>query len=133
MDAWDNGGSKMSKKVKYFIMLAISLVALGSCSGEITDPTTDTSSSTNTSTDDYSSNTDTTPVEKNCDNEMAALKLQKGEPDDIDKYDTSSGYHSYTYWYWCEGFSRDFTWGGPVTGCETSDYTTTPLSSCKTK
>lgn len=62
----------------------------------------------------------------NCDSQINNLIKQSGQPEEINKYD-SSGYHSHTYWYWCAGFSRDFTWGDNVTNCEVSDYTFAPI------
>ena len=62
-----------------------------------------------------------------CDSERADLVDDAGAPEEIDRYD-SGDYHSWTYWYWSRGFSRTFTWGGPVDSCEVSDYSFTPIN-----
>lgn len=61
-----------------------------------------------------------------CSHEMDDLREERGEPEEIQRFD-SGDYHSHTWWYWRRGFSRNFTWGGPVDDCETSDYTFTPI------
>ncbi len=64
-----------------------------------------------------------------CNDEIDDLIADHGNPEEINKYD-SKGYHSHTYWYWCKGFSRTFTWGSNVKGCcEVSTYTFSPI--CK--
>ena len=58
----------------------------------------------------------------NCDDEIQDVIDALGLPDDLDAYDTSDGYHSWTYWYWCEGIAYSFTWGIYSDGCERSTY-----------
>ena len=65
----------------------------------------------------------------NCDSQIRSLVNQLGQPEEINRYDTSDGYHSHDYWYWCRGFERTFTWGTNVDGCRTSDYTFDPICS----
>ena len=62
----------------------------------------------------------------NCQEEMDACIEAYGNPEEINKYD-SEDYHSWTFWYWCQGFSRTFTWGINVWNCETSTYTFSPI------
>lgn len=62
-----------------------------------------------------------------CNKEMDALIAGRGSPEEINKYD-SGDYHSWTFWYWCGGFSKTFTWGGSIgCGCEESTYTFSPI------
>ena len=63
-----------------------------------------------------------------CSSHIEYIIDELGEAEEINKYD-SGDYHSHSYWYWSIGFSRTFTWGGPVEGCEISDYTFSPISS----
>ena len=65
--------------------------------------------------------------DKNCDSKINDLTDKQGNPEEIDKYDNSDGYHSYKYWYWSRGISWSFTWGGPVESCKTASYTFTPI------
>lgn len=65
--------------------------------------------------------------EGNCDKQINSLISQSGPPEEINRYDSSDGYHSHDYWYWCAGFERTFTWGSYVTNCEVSDYTFSPI------
>ena len=63
----------------------------------------------------------------NCDAEMDNWVENHGNAEEINKYD-SEDYHSWTFWYWCEGFSITFTWGKYVDGCcEISTYTFSPI------
>ncbi len=62
----------------------------------------------------------------NCEGQISNLINQMGQPKEINKYD-SSNYHSHTYWYWCRGFARDFTWGDNVYNCEVNDYAFSPI------
>lgn len=62
----------------------------------------------------------------NCDSQINDLISRIGQPEEINRYD-SSGYHSHSYWYWCRGFEKDFTWGDNVTNCEMSTYTFSPI------
>lgn len=65
--------------------------------------------------------------ECNCNDEMNNCTANHGDPEEINKYD-SGDYHSWTFWYWCQGFSMTFTWGTNVEGCcETSTYTFSPI------
>jgi len=66
------------------------------------------------------------PVYLTAQEEMDSCIESHGNPEDINKYD-SEGYHSWTFWYWCQGFSRTFTLGKNVYGCETSTYTFSPI------
>jgi len=45
-----------------------------------------------------------------------------GFPDELDKYDTSDGYHSWSYWYWCLGINYSFTWHDSSGSCKWSTY-----------
>lgn len=63
-----------------------------------------------------------------CEEEMDSCIASHGNPEEINKYDTGD-YHSWTFWYWCKGFSRTFTWGRIVDNCETSTYTFSPICS----
>ena len=65
--------------------------------------------------------------ECNCDDEMEEVIADHGDPEEINKYD-SEDYHSWTFWYWCKGFSVTFTWGTYVDECcEVSTYTFSPI------
>ena len=64
-------------------------------------------------------------LDNSCDDEREDLVKSAGNPEELDRYDNGD-YHSWTYWYWSSGFARTFTWGGPVNGCEISDYTFSP-------
>jgi hypothetical protein len=45
----------------------------------------------------------------------------------VNKYD-SGDYHSWTYWYWCDGISYTFTWSKhDCDSCEVSTYTFSPI------
>ena len=59
-----------------------------------------------------------------CNEEMNNLVASRGNPEEINKYD-SGNYHSWTFWYWCSGFSMTFTWDD--CSCETSTYTFSPI------
>ena len=61
-----------------------------------------------------------------CDDEIAKLIKKRGQPEEIERFD-SGNYHSHTYWYWCSGYSKTFTWGGAAGCCETSTYTFSPI------
>jgi len=63
----------------------------------------------------------------NCNKQIKSLTDQRGSPEEVQKYD-SGDYHSHSYWYWSKGFSRTFTWGDVVEGCEISDYSFTPIN-----
>jgi hypothetical protein len=60
-----------------------------------------------------------------CSKEMDDRVDYSGYPEETNNYD-SDGYHSRTYWYYCDGFSETFTWGDNVQGCEVSTNTFTP-------
>lgn len=60
-----------------------------------------------------------------CRGEMDDRVDYSGYPEEINSYD-SGGYHSRTYWYYCDGFSETFTWGYNVQGCEVTTNTFTP-------
>ena len=62
----------------------------------------------------------------NCNDEIEDLKADRGEAEEIEKYD-SGDYHTWTFWYWSEGFSMTFTWGTNIHGCKTSQNTFTPI------
>ena len=61
-----------------------------------------------------------------CNDEIDDLIDDRGRPEEIDTYD-SGDYHSHTYWYWCSGYSKTFTWGGGAGCCEKSTYTFSPI------
>lgn len=63
----------------------------------------------------------------NCDKEMAKVKAQRGEPEEVNRYDTSD-YHSVDWWYWSKGICYTFKWGSTTDGCEVSTYTFTPIA-----
>lgn len=63
-----------------------------------------------------------------CSDAINNMIKQNGNPEEVQKYD-SGDYHSWTYWYWCRGWSATFTWGSLVGKCETSTYTFSPI--CK--
>lgn len=60
-----------------------------------------------------------------CSSEMDDRIDYSGYPEEINNYD-SDGYHSRTYWYYCDGFSETFTWGSNVQGCEVTNNTFAP-------
>jgi hypothetical protein len=61
----------------------------------------------------------------NCDDKMDDLKKARGNPEEINRYD-SGDYHSVKWWYWTKGFERTFTWSNDIS-CQTSDYTFTAI------
>jgi len=62
-----------------------------------------------------------------CDDQIEDVVAVLGQPGEIDKYDTSDGYHSWTYWYWCKGIAYTFTWGSAAGCCEWSTYQFSPV------
>ena len=62
----------------------------------------------------------------NCDDQMAAKKLQHGTAEEVISYSTT-GYHTVEWWYWSQGFQYSFTWGDNIKGCKVSKYTFTPI------
>ncbi len=60
-----------------------------------------------------------------CSYQMDDLRDELGPPQDIVGVDYGP-YHSYTYWYWREGFARTFTWDGGYNSCETVDQNFPP-------
>ncbi len=61
-----------------------------------------------------------------CSDEMYDRERVSGQPEEINIYD-SDGYHSRTYWYYCDGFSETYTWGENVNGCEIHTNTFEPI------
>ena len=61
-----------------------------------------------------------------CSDEMDEFIGHVGQPEEVNEYDEHN-FHSHTWWYWSRGFSRTFTWGNGVTGCDVGDYTFTPI------
>ena len=61
-----------------------------------------------------------------CAGEIEELKLKRGDPEEIEKYDLEN-YHAWTFWYWSEGFAMTFTWGTSVAGCTTSQNVFSPI------
>lgn len=64
-----------------------------------------------------------------CDDQIEDVVAALGQPEEVDKYNASGGYHSWTYWYWCKGISYTFTWGGGAGCCEWSTYQFSPICS----
>ena len=62
-----------------------------------------------------------------CDDEIAELVAVHGDPEEIDYYDRSDGYHCWDYWYWCEGLCYTVTWWEGVSCCEVSLYRFDPI------
>lgn len=63
----------------------------------------------------------------NCDDEMEKVRDKMGEPEEVNRYD-SSNYHSVDWWYWTKGICYTFTWGSIVEGCcEVSTYQFEPI------
>jgi len=60
-----------------------------------------------------------------CDDDIDDMYDKYGAPEEINTYDSGS-YHSYTYWYWCDGFSYTFTWSGCLCD-DISLYTFSPI------
>jgi hypothetical protein len=65
--------------------------------------------------------------EVNCDDEIDDAVNSLGPPEEVNKYDTEDGYHSWDYWWWSKGINYSFTWGTNVSGCEVSTYTFEPI------
>jgi hypothetical protein len=70
--------------------------------------------------------------EENCDSKMEEVRANRGEPEEVNRYDASD-YHSVDWWYWSQGICYTFTWGSLVGGCEVSTYTFTPITSAQEK
>ena len=73
------------------------------------------------------SGNDNDGVPQNCASEISTLRLDRGSPDEIERYE-QDGYHRYTYWYYAQGYSMTLEWGKNVDGCQSNSYTFQPIS-----
>jgi hypothetical protein len=60
-----------------------------------------------------------------CGYQMDDLRDERGNPQDIETL-SSGAFHTQTWWYRQDGFSRTFTWDGSTGSCVTTDATFTP-------
>ena len=61
-----------------------------------------------------------------CQDEIDMTVANRGDPEEIEKFD-SGNYHSWTFWYWSQGYSITFTFSDDSCDCETSTYTFSPI------